>query len=84
MSVILDAFYSLLYFTGCGKATVASVCPECKEFIGGAEHKALAGNTRVDEKPITRVNVQGKPGIQLEKPSTLHIHHSVRYFFNPQ
>ncbi len=64
--------------TDCGKAMEKSICPECKHPIGGAEHKALAGNTKLDENPVVQVNAQGKPGIQVEHPSSLHAHHYVR------
>lgn len=66
----------------CGKTMQESVCPQCKNKIGGQSHVANIGNNRLDVNPVYTLSVSDQTGYIEEATSNVntcaHVGHSVR------
>ncbi|GBC10143.1 hypothetical protein RclHR1_09380003 [Rhizophagus clarus] len=62
----------------CGSVVISSICPDCKNIIGGADYGRLAaGNTRIDSEPIAQVSANDQTGY-IGEPVNLTLTNSVR------
>ncbi|RIA93442.1 hypothetical protein C1645_819410, partial [Glomus cerebriforme] len=61
----------------CGGAVTTSVCPNCKNIIGGTSYKPAAGNTKIDSEPIAQVSANDQAGY-IGEPVNQTLNHSVR------